>query len=190
MKNGDFLIETTHDAETDYIVKRLIASNRLNLWASTPGEGKSLLSEALGYHIVYDAPFLGMNVKAGSVILIDSENRRDILVNRLKRIKEGLKLDGYSMMGQFDIQHYSGLLLDDKKTWHDILRAIEALHPSLIIFDHLAAFHHQNENKEEQMKMITTAIEALISINKTQAVSLGSFVVVLLSMPSAMQLVR
>jgi len=175
MKNGDFITETTHDSETDYIVERLIASNRLNLWASTPGEGKSLISEALGYHIAYGAPFLGMKVKAGSVILIDSENRRDILVSRLKRIKEGLKLDGYSMMGEFDIQHYRGLLLDDKATWRDTVNQIKALHPSLIIFDHLAAFHHQNENKEDQMKMVTTAIEALMSLTGSSVLVLHHF---------------
>ena len=175
MRNGDFLKETTHDSQTDYIVERLIATNRLNLWASTPGEGKSLISEALGYHVAYGALFLGMKVKAGSVILIDSENRRDILVSRLKRIKEGLKLDGYNKMGEVDIQHYSGLLLDDKGTWHDIVCRIAELHPSLIIIDHLAAFHHQNEDKENQMKNVTGAIEKLMSLKGSSVLVLHHF---------------
>jgi hypothetical protein len=175
MKNGDFLNKTNHDSHTDYIVERLIETNRLNLWASTPGEGKSLISEALGYHIAYGAPFLGMKIKSGSVMMIDSENRKDILISRLNRIKEGLIRDGYKMEGEVEIQHYSGFLLDDKATWHDIVCEIAMLRPSLILIDHLAAFHHQNENAEEQMKKLTTAIETLMSLTNSSVLVLHHF---------------
>lgn len=175
MRNGCFLKQTAHSSQADYIVEGLIPANRLNIWASIPGEGKSLVAEALLYHIAYGVPFLGMKVNSGSVMLIDSENRKDILVSRLNRIKEGLKRDGYNMQGEVDIQHYSGLLLDDKTTWHDIVCEIAELRPSLIVIDHLAAFHHQNENREDQMKKVTAAIEILMSLTGSSVLILHHF---------------
>lgn len=175
MRNGDFTRKTIYSPQIDYIVEGLLGANRLSIWASVPGEGKSLLAETLCYHVAYGAPYLGMKVRTGSVMIIDSENRRDILVNRITKIKEGLKLDGHSGQGEIDIQHYSGFLLDDKATWHDVVSEIGVLHPSLIMIDHLAAFHHQNEDKEEQMKKVTAAIELLMSLTGSSVLVLHHF---------------
>ena len=62
MRNGDFIKQTNGPVQNSYIVEGMVPKNRLILWASTPGEGKSLLGAALLYHVAYGAPFLGMNV--------------------------------------------------------------------------------------------------------------------------------
>jgi len=79
MKNGDFLSQVSSSSSAVFIVEGLIGENRMSIWASPPGEGKSLLAEALCYHVAYGAPFLGMNVKAGPVMIIDSENRKAVI---------------------------------------------------------------------------------------------------------------
>jgi hypothetical protein len=175
MRNGEFTRKTIDSHQTDYIVEGLLGTNRLGIWASIPGEGKSLIAETLCYHVAYGALFLGMEVKAGNVMIIDSENRKDILVNRVNKIKEGLRLDGHSMQCEVDIQHYSGFLLDDRSTWHDIVSEIGVLKPSLIVIDHLAAFHHQDEDRENQMKKVTLAIETLISLTGSSVLVLHHF---------------
>ena len=116
-----------------------------------------------------------MKVKAGNVMIIDSEKRKDILVNRITKTKEGLRRDGHSMQGEVDIQNYSGFLLDDKATWHDIVGEIGVLCPSLIIMDHLAAFHHQDEDRENQMKKVTAAVELLMSLTGSSVLVLHHF---------------
>lgn len=170
MRNGEFTRKTIDSPQTDYIVEGLLGTNRLGIWASIPGEGKSLIAETLCYCVACGAPFLGMKVKAGNVMIIDSENRKDILVDRIAKIKEGLKLDGYSMQGEVDIQHYTGFLLDDKATWRSIVGEIGVLKPSLILIDHLAAFHRQDEDRENQMKKVTTTVELLMSLVGSRSV--------------------
>jgi len=174
MKNGQFLTQTlTH--RSNYIVDGLIASNRLNLWASPPGEGKSIVAGALGYSVAYGAPFLNMPVDCGNVMFIDSENRYDILKSRAIKIKNGLAIDGYKMKGKVDFQHYSGFLLDNNSTWPAIEAEIKAIEPSLIILDHLACFHHQNEDREDKMKIVTDAIEKVMTIKDSSVLVLHHF---------------
>jgi hypothetical protein len=175
MRNGDFTKKTIDSPQTDCIVEGLLGTNRLSIWASVPGEGKSLIAEALCYHVAYGAPFLGMKIMAGNVMIIDSENRRDILINRIAKIKEGLRLEGHSMQGEVDIQHYSGFLLDDKATWRSIVGEIGVLKPSLILIDHLAAFHRQDEDRENQMKKVTTTVELLMSLTGSSVLILHHF---------------
>lgn len=170
MKSEDFIKETVETSKGDYIVDGLIGRNRLNIWASPPGEGKSLIAESLCHHIAYGAPFLGMKVTAGPVMIIDSENRKDILVSRIKKIREGLQLEGYTEKALIDIHHYPRFLLDDRATWRDIGGDIGIHEPSLILIDHLAVFHHQDEDREKQMKNVTVAIELLMSIGGGRSV--------------------
>lgn len=174
MRNGKFLKEKTDKPES-YIIEDLIARNRLVIWASPPGEGKSLLAEPLLYHIPYEAPYLGKKVSGGNVMIIDSENRSDILQHRLKKIIGGLKQQGYKKHGQIEIQSYSGFLLDDESTWEPVLKEIRTLEPLLILIDHLACFHNRDENSERQMKVVTTAIEKIMSIKDSSVLALHHF---------------
>lgn len=167
MLNGEFLKQKGVQSQGNYIVEDLLARNRMVMAACLPGEGKSLTFETILYHITYGAPFVGKKVSIGNIMLIDSENRLDILQNRFRKIKKGLENDGYKMRGLFDIQHYSGFLLDDdenRTTWEPIKTAIEGLQPSLIMLDHLLCFHHQNENYSDQMKKVDNALGELMGI--------------------------
>jgi len=174
MKNGVFIAQTVKP-RASHLVEKLMASNRLNLWASPPGEGKSLIAEVLGYSIAYGAPFLGMKVTVGNVMFIDSENRYDLLKERIIRIKKGLERDGYKKQGEVDFQHYTNFLLDNDSTWPSIHNEVKALEPSLIIIDHLACFHHQEENNENKMKKVTAGIEKLMAIKDSSVLVLHHF---------------
>lgn len=175
MRNGDFLKQTPSNPSG--MVGSLLQPNRLGLWASIPGEGKSLVAETMLYHIAYGAPFLGMTVTVGNVMIIDSENRLDVLQSRIRKIRKGLELDGYKKQAEIDIQHYSGFLLDNKSVpaWADVANEILAVNPSLILIDHLAAFHHQDENSESQMKKVTAGIEELMQIRGSSVLVLHHF---------------
>jgi hypothetical protein len=174
MRNGIFLKQKTSKASS-YIVEDLIAPNRLILWASPPGEGKSLLGEAFLYSVAYGAPVIGKKVTPGNLMFIDSENRLDVLQSRCQKIIAGLKADGYTKQGDIDFQHYSGFLLDDKGTWVAVEQEIKALKPVVIMLDHLAMFHHQDENKAGQMTKVATAIEEMMNIANSSVLVLHHF---------------
>lgn len=173
MRNGDFLSKGSSNPLG--MVGSLLQPNRFGLWASIPGEGKSLVALALLYHIPYGAPFLNQKVTIGNVMIMDSENRLDVLQSRIRKIKKGLELDGYRKQGEIDIQHYSSFFLDDKSTWTAVRYDILAVNPSLILIDHLAAFHRQDENSESQMKKVTTGIEDLMKIAGSSVLVLHHF---------------
>ena len=164
MRNGEYLKLMENVKHEPYIVEGLVGRNRLVLAASPPGEGKSIVFEGLLYHVVYQAQFIGKKISLGNVMLIDSENRHDIHVSRFMKIKKGLAMQGHEMKGEFDVQSYTGFLLDDPNTWPPIEKEIRDLHPSLIMFDHLACFHHKNEDKASQMERVAEAIEKIMDI--------------------------
>lgn len=174
MRNGKFLKEKT-DKPGSYIIEDFIARNRLVIWASPPGEGKSLLAEPAVYHVPYEAPYVGKKVSGGNVMIIDSENRKDILQMRLNKIKKGLRRQGYKKRGEIEIQSYSDFLLDNEATWEPIIKEIKAIEPVLILLDHLACFHNHDENSERQMKVVTSAIEKLMAIKGSSVLVLHHF---------------
>ena len=175
MRNGVF-VKQKHQSQADYVVDSLIAPNRLVLWASIPGEGKSLIGLSLGYHIAYDIDsFVGMKATTGNVMFIDSENRLDILQSRIKKVKKGLEMDGYKMAGEVEFQHFTGFLLDDRQTWQPIEDEVKATPYTLIVLDHLAMFHHQDENKENQMKKVTATIEDLMALSNASILVMHHF---------------
>lgn len=175
MRNGDFIKEGVNQTQDPYVVEEIIPRNRQVLWASVPGEGKSMLGAALLYSVAYGAPFLDRDVTAGNVVFVDSENRKDILVDRATKIKRGLEMDGYTMRGEVDFQHYSGFLLDNKETWKPIMDEMEVLKPSLVMFDHLLCFHNQDENKATPMQRVADALEEMMSIYGSSILLLHHF---------------
>lgn len=181
MLNGKFLKLEPNPSkpQKSYIVQDTVGRNILLLAASLPGEGKSLFFQILLYHIVYGAPFLGKDVPVGNVMLIDSENELTTLQNRFKKMKKGLEMDGYKMQGLFDIQHYSGLFLDDelegKPSWQPITTAIQQIRPSVIMLDHLLCFHQQDENKSQPMKQVGRRLKELRNICNSTAFVMHHF---------------
>lgn len=175
MRNGDFFKKPPSGRQEPYIVQNLILASRSVIWASPPGEGKSFTAEALLYHVAYEAPYLDLPVIGGNVMFVDSENRYDILKWRCGRIRKGLEDAGYKKRGEVDFQHYSGFLLDNKATWTAIENEIKALEPSLIMLDHLALFHTQDENKVKPMNLVSKAIEELMGIRNSSVLTMHHF---------------
>lgn len=150
--------------EASYVVEDIVPNNRLIIAAGYPGEGKSIVGQAILYSVAYGAPFAGIfPTVAGNVMFLDAENRWDILKHRCQKIIRGLEVDGYHRIGDVDFQHYTGFLFDDRSTWGPTFREIDALQPSIISVDHLLCFHHQNENNSDKMKLVKQGIDELMA---------------------------
>jgi len=175
MRNGQFFSQQPSQTQGPAVVEQLLPQNRLAIWAASPGEGKSLVAAALLYSVAYGAPFLGFKVTPGNVIFIDSENRWDVLKQRCEKIRRGLEMDGYSKVGEIEFQHHSGFLLDQKSTWQVIEREVRSLGPSIILLDHLAVFHGQDENKAAPMNHIANRLEELMGLGGSSLLALHHF---------------
>jgi archaellum biogenesis ATPase FlaH len=165
MKNGEFLkFDPLKDKNNDHLIDELIPSGQIVLAAGLPGEGKSFFTLGTGYHLAYGAPFLGKKTCGGSVLIIDSENPRRVLITRIDRIKRALEEDGYKKQGEIDIQHYPNFMLDDKRTWREIEKVIRDIKPVFISIDHLRCFHNQEENNSGAMEKVANALLELFNI--------------------------
>lgn len=162
MRNGDFFRQRA--AEDRYVVKDFAPANRLVMAAGYPGEGKSIVDQAMLYSVTYGAPFANIfPTVPGNVMFLDSENRWDILQKRCQKIIRGLEMDDYRKQGEVDFQHYSGFLFDDRSTWGPILREIDILRPSIVSVDHLLCFHRHNENSSKEMKLVKQGIDEVMA---------------------------
>ena len=176
MRNGEFTGLKPRSPAGNNVVGHFIKLDRLNLWASYPGEGKSLLADCLAYCVAYGAPWLGiMPVQAGNVMIIDSENPHEVLKARILKIRNGLEAGGYHQQGEIDWQHYTGFRLDDSLTWGPVEDEIKILQPKLIVVDHLAKFHDQDEDTEKGMKKVLRRIEELRAIAGSAILALHHF---------------
>lgn len=165
MRNGEFLkYDPLKDEGKNHLVDDLIPTGQIILMAGLPGEGKSFCGIGMAYHIAHMAPFLGKNTSKGSVLIIDSENPKKVLTDRIKKIKKGLEDDGHTNQCEIDIEHYSGFKLDSKTTWTEIENVIRAIKPALITIDHLNCFHDQDENSSRGMEKVAVRILELIKI--------------------------
>jgi hypothetical protein len=173
MRDSEFIKPKKKANENGWLVKGLLKRKQMSMVAAPPGEGKSLFAEAIAYHVVFGAHFLGMLVVPGNVLFIDSENSH--LSGRLARIKKGLENDGCKKQGEMEIQHYSGFLLDDKCTWTEVEKVARDLHPVLIVYDHLRCFHHADEDKSGPMTGVCEAVEELAKPYESASLVLHHF---------------
>lgn len=165
MRNGEFLkYDPLKDQINNHLIDELIPSGQIVLAAGLPGEGKSFFTLGVAYYIAYGACFLEKNVSKGPVLILDSENPKKVLTERIEKIKRGLENDGYSNAAEVDIQHYSGFMLDNKVTWTEIEKVIRDIKPVLITMDHQRCFHDQDENSSRGMEKVANAELDLLNI--------------------------
>jgi hypothetical protein len=163
MRNGDFLKDNPSTKVKD-LIEGMLKTKRVGLIAGDPGSGKTFFTLGVAYHIAYGADFLNRKTTKGAVLIIDSDNPKRVLQDRIKKIKRAIESNGYSDRAEVDIQHYSYFLLNDKRTWFEVEKVIKDIKPVLITFDHLMAFHTLNENNSRDMEKVANHFIELSNI--------------------------
>ncbi|HEY33357.1 MAG TPA: AAA family ATPase [Dehalococcoidia bacterium] len=165
MRNGKFFHRNVNTI--NYVVDGLVGG--FTLVGGIPGDGKSLLVDTIAYHVAAGVPIFGQQVQSGNVMIIDSDTDYPVLRDRGVRIRAGLTGQGYRIPYEVDFQYRSGLLLENQATWSGIKAEILSLKPILLVFDHLACFHHFNENDAGQMTRVADGIEELMALENSCA---------------------
>jgi hypothetical protein len=175
----DFLNESSNDPVKDYILSEFIKKGELSLFGGLPGAGKTLLVQSLALHVLYGEKLLGREVAAGSVLMIDHEtNNKDLLKEKMKRIRAGLIQKGGVEKGEFVYRfkwETQGFRLDKPLTWTPILEIIQAIKPVLITLDSLRACQDLPERGDSDMQAVMNAVRALIGICGSTVIVLHHF---------------
>lgn len=131
-----------------WLVNGLIPNEDLVIVGAKPGIGKSFFIEQLAVSVAYGKPFMGQDVDAGNVLIIDEDTPTNTLLRRLKKFK-----NYYSKSDLiYNINYCSkeGLRFDDGSA-SDAINRIDNL--KLVIIDCLVSVTGKSDiDKTSDMK--------------------------------------
>jgi hypothetical protein len=121
-------------SKTEWLVDNLIPLGHFSLFIAQAGVGKSFLIEQLAICVIYGQPFLGLDVIAGDVLLIDEDTPEKVLQRRLHRFM--YKYRDIPRKGNLRLKSMTGLKLSDTNL---ITTLIENDDVKLVVIDSLNA---------------------------------------------------
>ena len=124
---------------------------RLEIYAP-PKTGKSFLAQQMARCIASGQPFLGMPTVQGKVLFLQFELGAEILQSRMK--DTGKDYDGVYVGCTFDLK------LDTTSGQDQLVRALEAIQPDVLIFD---PFYKMLRGDENEIKDVRNVLDFLDS---------------------------
>lgn len=141
-----------------WLVEGLVVKGALTLLAGLPGQGKSLLAQALAMAATRPGggSCAGINVKAGHVLIIDAENGEREIHRRVHAL--GLVAEHAQRLEVVEAEGFH--LRDDLGQLEELLRAVR---PDLLILDGFRSLWPVgDENKSDDVAPVLDALRNLI----------------------------
>lgn len=158
MKPKDFMKIAS---KPSYLVDGLFYQGHFIVVGGLWGSGKSWLSDLLAICVASGTPFLGRKVLMRPVMLVDEETSRDLLMDRLCRITEGLKLKEIPPL--LDIRSMEGYSLANIPATDALVRSAKELGIGLVILDNLSSMLGSvNENDVAPARIQWNKIKAAV----------------------------
>ena len=148
---------TAEMPEEAYLVEPLIPMGGLVMLHGKRGLGKTQFCMTLAHSRVNGLPFFGrMPTTKGPVLMVQIDMTAQIAKTRLERIFGDFATEGM----YFWIESYMDILGFSKK--HDLVMAIDAIKPSLVVWDTLRKIHHMKENQSETAQAVYSTIRRYV----------------------------
>jgi AAA domain/Domain of unknown function (DUF3854) len=128
----------------EWLVEGVWPLGGCGFFAGEPKSQKSFLSNYLALAVATGTPFLGRAVLQGSVVIVDEENDRAVVKDRLCRTAAGLGLNPANH--DIYIANPGIFRLDDEKAIEEMDQLLERVKPALVILDPLVRLHGGDEN--------------------------------------------
>lgn len=143
-----------------WLVENIWAEGGTGMLAGPPKTGKTWLIVDLAVSIASGTPFLGkFPCGPGPVVIYSPEGPESCLEDRIRQVadRRGLK--------HADLEIYlietNNLSLDNEEDQNSIAQAVDAVKPSIVIFDPLAECFDGDENRSEDVKVMTKFLTRL-----------------------------
>lgn len=144
--------------------------------AGDGGVGKSWLLLDLAVRLCAGSTWLGMKVFGGKqrVLVVDEENNKLVVTNRLTRILKECTEDEQAAAGSNLVYLCdNGLSLDDDDAYRRLQTVVDEFVPHWIFFDSLVRFHQRDENNNTEMSAFyTKRLRPLARRNSSGLISL------------------
>lgn len=139
-----------------WLASPVLVKGCLSLLTGRPGEGKSLLSQALAVAVASGSSVAGMKAKKGSVLVLDGENGRHELHRRVHSL--GLPKEAAE---RFELYEADGFHLGRHLDWLEEL--LEEHRPSLLVLDSFRTlWPGGDENSSEEVAGVLDALRGLV----------------------------
>ncbi|HUF53686.1 MAG TPA: AAA family ATPase, partial [Dehalococcoidia bacterium] len=133
----------------EWLLSEFVPRLPIVAFAGAPGVGKSWLVEAMGLAIAGGQPFLGQyQTRQAKVILLDAENPKIIVMERIRRLAAGM---GLPEDIPFVVRTNVHIDLTQKPGQDGLRSLIEEERPEVVVLDTLSSFHSANENDGQEM---------------------------------------
>jgi hypothetical protein len=153
--------------KTEWLVENLIPLGHLGFIIAQAGIGKSYLTEQLAACIIYGKQFLGLDVKSGSVLLVDEDTPEKVLMRRLNKFVSFYKDE--KRLGELRVRSMSGLKLSDNSLMKTIIENDDVVLVVLDSFNAICGDLDPNMTKSmgriQQLKQICLDEKKTILIN-------------------------
>ncbi len=150
----------TAGQQMEWLVENIWAKGGTGMLAGPPKTGKTWLIIDLAVSIASGTPFLGKFPAAvGPVLIYSPEGPQSCLDDRIRQVAERRGLD-HSELGIYLVKAHD-LSLDDEDNQRTITLAVESIQPALVIFDPLQECFDGDENRSEDVKVMTKFLTCL-----------------------------
>jgi RecA-family ATPase len=120
--------------EPDWLVQGLIERGTITLLSADSGAGKSMVSASIAVAIIQGKPWNGRPTTGGRVLVVDEENFRRVVHNRLRAL-------GMTNAHRANLRYFlrAGVKLGAEDWGERVQEELEAFKPDLLIIDTAAA---------------------------------------------------
>jgi hypothetical protein len=159
-----FTLEDISDyPEPKFIIEKVLLEESLGVIGGIPGLFKSILALSFAKAILTGEDLWGKFkvLKKGPVLIIDEENPRGLLKDRLKK----LGLLGTDLPLHFI--HFQGLKIDNDKHFNHLTEKIKEIKPVLVIIDSFVRVHGQKEDDASAMRLVMSQLRKIANLGTT-----------------------
>lgn len=140
--------------DKNFIIEGMLYPDSVNMLFSPPAQFKSLLNLHLALCVSRGEPFMRLNTRKTSILLLDKENNLKILQDRLNGLKEGHYIKTFPRNVHILKQ---GDLLDSSFV-RQLFKVVKENKIKLVIFDTLHRFADYDENKADDLNRIYNSV--------------------------------
>jgi hypothetical protein len=166
-EDWDLKVSTLKDInnypEPKFVIEKVLLEESLGVIGGIPGLFKSILALSFAKAILTGEDLWGKFrvLKKGPVLIIDEENPRGLLKDRLKK----LGLLGTDLPLHFI--HFQGLKIDNEKHFNHLTEKIKEIKPVLVIIDSFVRVHGQKEDDASAMRLVMSQLRKIANLGTT-----------------------
>jgi RecA-family ATPase len=170
-------ISDTQEGQTNWIIKDMLPEGHRGMIAACEGSCKTTLLAWVAVCVATGNRVFGMDVKQGTVLMIDEETPEQSLYKKLHRFCLHFNLEGRHELPELAVRCKRGFRFDRKNT--ELIEVIKEMQPALITIDTLIAClpsgrQGKGENNAETGIAVRENLNEILSVSPNTSILMAA----------------